>query len=68
MIAGKVTVHQETVIELEVRGLNQPVRIEAVIDTGFTGYLTLPSALIDRLKLQRAGEQPQYLVTKIRLF
>ena len=61
MIAGKVTVHQEAVIELEVRGLNQPVRIEAVIDTGFTGYLTLPSALIDRLKLQRAGEQTTIL-------
>ena len=57
MIAGKITGHQEAVIELEVIGLNQPSRIEAVIDTGLTGYLTLPSTLIDRLKLQQAGEQ-----------
>lgn len=33
------------------------MRIEAVIDTGFTGYLTLPRTLINRLKLQQAGEQ-----------
>ena len=57
MITGKITVHQEAVIELEVVGLNQTERIEAVIDTGFTGYLTLPSTLINRLKLQQAGEQ-----------
>lgn len=57
MITGKITVHREAVIELEVVGLNQLSRIEAVIDTGFTGYLTLPSTLIDRLKLQQAGEQ-----------
>ena len=57
MITGKITIHQEAVIELEVVGLNQPARIETVIDTGFTGYLTLPSTLIDRLKLQQAGDQ-----------
>lgn len=57
MITGKITVHQEAIIELEVVGLNQPSKIKAVIDTGFTGYLTLPSTLIDRLKLQQAGEQ-----------
>ena len=57
MIKGKITAYQEAVIELEVIGLNQPSRIEAVIDPGFTGYLTLPSMLIDRLKLQQAGEQ-----------
>ena len=57
MIIGKVTTYQEAVIELEVVGLNQQTRIEAVIDTGFTGYLTLPSMLIDRFKLQQVGEQ-----------
>ena len=57
MITGKITAHQEAVIELEIVGLNQPARIEAVIDTGFTGYLTLPSALINRLKFQQTGEQ-----------
>ena len=57
MITGKITVHQEAIIALEVSGLNQQERIEAVIDTGFTGYLTLPSVLIERIKLQQAGEQ-----------
>lgn len=57
MITGKITVHQEAVIELEVGSSNQSEKIEAVIDTGFTGYLTLPSALVNRLNLQEAGEQ-----------
>lgn len=57
MITGKITVHQEAVIELEVGSSNQSEKIEAVIDTGFTGYLTLPSALVSRLNLQQAGEQ-----------
>lgn len=57
MITGKITVHQEAVIELEVGSSNQSEKIEAVIDTGFTGYLTLPSALMSRLNLQPAGEQ-----------
>ena len=57
MITGKITTQQEAIIELEVGGLNQSVKIEAVIDTGFSGYLTLPSVLINRLKLQHAGEQ-----------
>ena len=57
MITGKLTVHQEAVIELEVGSSNQSEKIEAVIDTGFTGYLTLPSALVSRLNLQQAGEQ-----------
>ena len=57
MITGKITGHREAVIELEVGGSNHLARIEAVIDTGFTGYLTLPRTLIDRLKLQQVGEQ-----------
>ena len=57
MITGKITVHQEAVIELEVGSSNQSEKIEAVIDTGFTGYLTLPGVLVSRLNLQQAGEQ-----------
>ena len=65
MITGKITVHQEAVIELEVGSLNQSTKIEAVIDTGFTGYLTLPSVLVSRLNLHRLGSNAQYWVTKI---
>lgn len=52
MITGIVTVARETVISLTVRGPNgQEQEIEAVIDTGFDGSLTLPPALIAVLGL-----------------
>lgn len=48
MITGKVTTDREATIEIEVSGTDpSPQQIEAVIDTGFNGYLTLPSRLID---------------------
>lgn len=43
MITGKIVDNQEAIIELEVIGINRPEKIEVVIDTGFTGELTLPS-------------------------
>jgi clan AA aspartic protease len=52
MITGIVTVAREAVISLTVRGPNgQEQEIETVIDTGFDGSLTLPSALITALGL-----------------
>jgi clan AA aspartic protease len=58
MITGKVTANREAVIELEIVGSNQrKEKVEAVIDTGFNGYLTLPSDLINSLKLQLAGNR-----------
>ena len=39
------------VIELEVVSSVQREKIEAVIDTGFTGYLMLPRDLINHLNL-----------------
>ncbi len=52
MITGTVTVAREAVIQLTVRGPSgQEQEIEAVIDTGFDGSLTLPSALIAALGL-----------------
>ncbi len=58
MINGKVTANREAVIELDVIGSNQKrEKIEAVIDTGFDGYLTLPSNLSSRLELQLAGNR-----------
>ena len=52
MITGIVTVTREAVISLMVRGPNgQEQEIEAVIDTGFDGSLTLPLALITALGL-----------------
>ncbi|MCZ0938437.1 MAG: hypothetical protein OXJ55_07355 [Caldilineaceae bacterium] len=58
MIAGRVTESREAVIDLEVVGQNQrKVRVEAAIDTGFDGYLTLPKATVNSLALQSAGNR-----------
>lgn len=55
MIIGKIKANREAVIELEVIGLAQRAKIEVVLDTGFTGYLVLPSDLINHLRLQLIG-------------
>jgi clan AA aspartic protease len=57
MIIGNVTTDLEVVIELVVIGLNRHENIEAIVDTGFSGYLALPGDLINRLKLQRIDNQ-----------
>lgn len=57
MIIGKIRPDQEAVIELEVVGLNHSEKVEVVIDTGFTGFLMLPSDLIKRLGLQLIGNR-----------
>ena len=58
MITGKVTANREAIIELEVVGSNhRKEQVEAVIDTGFNGYLTLPSDLINRLGFHIAGNR-----------
>ena len=58
MINGQVTANREAVIELEIVSSDQKIeRVEAVIDTGFNGYLTLPSDLVNRLNLQLAGNR-----------
>ena len=58
MITGKIVDNQEAIIELEFTGINHTQKVEAIIDTGFTGVLTLPGNLIDRLGLPRIGELP----------
>ena len=52
MITGQVTVYREAVISLSVKGPEgQSREIDAVIDTGFNGFLTLPASLIQELGL-----------------
>jgi predicted aspartyl protease len=56
MITGVVTANHEATIPLVVHGVHgQQETIEAVIDTGFTGSLTLPPMLITALGLSWRG-------------
>src|SRR6266540_2608769 len=50
MITGVVTRDHEAVVRLRLRGI-QEIEVDAVLDTGFTEYLTLPSSLIAALAL-----------------
>ncbi len=53
MIAGIVTAYREAVISVTVRGLEEQTQeVEAVIDTGFDGWLTLPASLVAKLRLR----------------
>jgi len=57
MISGRIR-NLEAIIELEVSSPGQPPQqIEAVIDTGYNGYLTLPSQLVSVLQLPFAGHR-----------
>jgi clan AA aspartic protease len=52
MILGGVNADREATISLNILGENQQRQeIEAVIDTGFTGFLTLPPDIITALGL-----------------
>ena len=52
MIQGVVNAALEAVVSITVQGpLGQEREIEAVLDTGFTDFLTLPSALAAELGL-----------------
>ena len=52
MIEGVVNNSVEAVISLALRGPARQTReIEAVIDTGYNGFLTLPASIVDELRL-----------------
>lgn len=56
MIVGEVNSLPEAVVRLAVRGAAGREReIEAVVDTGYTGALTLPAELISELALPFRG-------------
>lgn len=56
MISGTVNSHWEARLPLVLVGRNgQTQNVEAVVDTGFNGFLTLPPDLIEAMALQRLG-------------
>ena len=56
MIHGVVTASREAVIRIPVHGPDgQEQEIEAILDTGFNGFLTLPPAIVTALGLPLIG-------------
>ena len=52
MIQGVVNAASEAIITISLQGSESRTReIEAVVDTGYSGFLTLPSVLVDDLGL-----------------
>ena len=56
MIRGQVSPFRQATIALSVRGDSASLELDAVIDTGFTDFLTLPLTAIDALGLEAGGE------------
>lgn len=57
MIEGIVNANLEAVVTLFLRGPNgQAQQVDAVIDTGFNGYLALPPLLVADLELPIVGD------------
>lgn len=57
MITGMVTGHYEAVVNLGVQGeQGQKIELEVMLDTGYTGALTLPHAVIAHLGLPSRGQ------------
>jgi clan AA aspartic protease len=53
MILGKVNADREAIVQLIVRGPSGlQEKIEAVVDTGFDGWRSLPAEFVRRLDLQ----------------
>ncbi|GAP95753.1 hypothetical protein [Leptolyngbya sp. NIES-2104] len=52
MMNGRVNANREAIVQFAVLGENRQAQgIRAVIDTGYTSFLTLPSRIITTLNL-----------------
>ena len=57
MIEGAVNANLEAVVTLPLQDSSgQTQEVEAVVDTGFNGYLTLPPMLMEDLELPVVGD------------
>ena len=58
MIEGVVNTHYEAVVRLSLLNSSGQTRdIDAVVDTGYNGFLTLPPVLVAELELTRLGQK-----------
>ena len=58
MIEGVVNTHYEAVVRLSLLNSSGQTRdIDAVVDTGYNGFLTLPPVLVAELEFTRLGQK-----------
>ena len=58
MIRGKVNGDHQALVTVDLMdGEGRPRSLEAILDTGFTGYLTLPTESIQQLRLPSVGQR-----------
>ena len=58
MIRGKVSGDLQPLVAVDIiDGEGHPQSLEVILDTGFTGYLTLPTKSIQRLGLPSVGQR-----------
>ncbi|HEY4329408.1 MAG TPA: clan AA aspartic protease [Phycisphaerae bacterium] len=63
-MTGKVNSNLEGIVELALSGKSdESQRVQAIVDTGYNGFLTLPIAIIRRLGLQRVAQSRGTLAT-----
>jgi clan AA aspartic protease len=59
MITGSVNARREAVVLLRINGPGgQSLEYDAIIDTGFNGWLALPTQVVSALQLPRVGVVP----------
>ncbi|MFN0112334.1 MAG: clan AA aspartic protease [Blastocatellia bacterium] len=69
MMTGKVVGIREAVVRLVIFGeSNQQREFEAILDTGYTGFLTLPAEMIADLELDWRRRQQTRLADGSKIF
>lgn len=67
-VSGEVTAEREVVLRLSVFGPEgENVTVEAILDTGFTGHLTLPPGIVTELGLPLLGSRRSILADGSRV-
>jgi clan AA aspartic protease len=69
MISGTVTADREAIVDVTILAADgRRVTLSAVMDTGFTGYLALPSEMMKDLMLPYMATRPATLADGTRVY